>query len=245
MIPKDNNLNKMIKNLHEKRKILIDGEEDGLERYRRLKLNQKLNNFNKNLITGHWSHIKSSFDGNDHSNYLNEYKKNNSGIKVYYSPIEMNKNKSDNNIIIKNNENNNKKDTKSNINLEKTKPGSVYKNVNNNKTNERKKKGNFTLTNGQIEEIEKQIDNIKNKLENKIKKPIKKIFKNLKSRTVPIGKIDISEIKEMDNTTSEGGSTTAILTDIEGLNTNNSVIINKPPEKEKKPIPKEEKIKQN
>ena len=118
VIPKDSNLNKMIQNLHEKRKILIDGEEDGLERYRKLKLNQKLNNFNKNLITGHWSHIKNSFDGNDHSNFFNEYKKNNVGIKVYHSPIQMNKNKSDNNLTIKNTENNNKKDSKSNYKID-------------------------------------------------------------------------------------------------------------------------------
>ena len=80
-------------------------------------------------------------------------------------------------------------------------------------------------------------------MENKIKKPIKKIFKNLKSRTVPFRKIDISEIKEIDNTTSEGGSTTAILTDIEILNGNKPIITKKPViEKKPKDSPKVEKI---
>ena len=98
------------------------------------------------------------------------------------------------------------------------------------KTNDRKKKRNSILTRGQIEEIEKQIDNIKNELESKIKGPIKKIFKKFKSKTDQMRIDDISEIKVVDETFNSEISTTSILTVDEITNPKTSKI-----EKELKP----------
>ena len=80
----------MINQLHEKRKLLVDGGPEGLERYRKLRLNQKLNIFNKRLISGDWSNIRNSYDGNNFGNFIKQHsKRNNLGISIYYNPIKM------------------------------------------------------------------------------------------------------------------------------------------------------------
>ena len=65
----------MINNLHEKTKVFSNFNNDGLDRLRKLRLNQKMNNFNKRMITGNWSNIRNSFDigTNVVSNYLRNY----------------------------------------------------------------------------------------------------------------------------------------------------------------------------
>jgi len=79
-------------------------------------------------------------------------------------------------------------------------------------------------------------------LEKKIEILIKKIFKNLKSKTFPPRIKDISEIKGYDNTISDG-STTTIQTLDQMLN-DNKIKITKNGEKESKPkdIQKREEI---
>ena len=99
-------LKKAIKNLHEKRKILVDGYNDGLERYRKLKLNQQLNNFNKRIITGNWSYLRNSFDESNYPNFLNNsIRRNHLKVKVYYPFNKIEENSKDKNIKINNNVN--------------------------------------------------------------------------------------------------------------------------------------------
>ena len=68
----EGDISEMINNLHEKTKVFSNFNYDGLDRLRKLRLNQKINNFNKRMITGNWSNIRNSFDigTNAVSNYL-------------------------------------------------------------------------------------------------------------------------------------------------------------------------------
>ena len=71
----EGDISEMINNLHEKTKVFSNFNNDGLDRLRKLRLNQKINNFNKRMITGNWSNIRNSFDigTNAVSNYLRNY----------------------------------------------------------------------------------------------------------------------------------------------------------------------------
>ncbi len=149
----DSDLNEIISNLHEKRKLLVEGGEDGLKKYKKLRLNEKMNKFNKRFMTGN---NLNNFEGNYCSNCLNNNsKKNKIGISIYSNPVYRkneifryedlnelenligNKNKpvvvKDQNLIEKKNEEILNSDNKNDINREKT-------NINDNiKSNEEKR----------------------------------------------------------------------------------------------------------
>ena len=151
----DSDLNEIISNLHEKRKLLVEGGEDGLKKYKKLRLNEKMNKFNKRFMTGNNFNIN-NFEGNYCSNCLNNNsKKNKIGISIYSNPVYRkneifryedlnelenligNKNKpvvvKDQNLIEKKNEEILNSDNKNDINREKT-------NINDNiKSNEEKR----------------------------------------------------------------------------------------------------------
>ena len=135
----DTDLSKIISDLHEKRKLLVDGGPEGLERYRKLRLNQKLNIFNKRLITGDWSNLRNSYEGSNFDNFLKDHsRRKNLGVSIYYNPIKM-KNENiryDNNNI---GSNSIKKSDSSNYNIESNEISNLLNLINKkkNKINEK------------------------------------------------------------------------------------------------------------
>ena len=104
----ESDITEMINNLHEKTKKLGTNQNDGLDRYRRLKLNQRMNNFNKRMIGGNWKNSRNNLNYalNSPSHYIRNFS-NNKGVSIKYtqihSPIkgiDLNF-KNDNNRIIK------------------------------------------------------------------------------------------------------------------------------------------------
>ena len=79
-------ITKMINNIHEKTKMYNNFSKDGLDRFRRLKLNQKMNNFNKRIITGYWQSNILDKGFNDASTYLRNYSNNsNKSVPITYN----------------------------------------------------------------------------------------------------------------------------------------------------------------
>ena len=104
-------ISEMINNLHEKTKKFNNLSKDGLDRFRRLKLNQRMNNFNKRIITGSWKSNILDKGFNNTSTYLRNYS-NNSNKSIPISYNQSVKNTSNSNI----NDINNKDDKKIKVN---------------------------------------------------------------------------------------------------------------------------------
>ena len=106
-----NDISEMINNLHEKTKSFLNHHQIGIDRYKSLKLNKKLNNFNRGVISGNLNNIRNSFDmrGNRAINYIRDYL-NNKEIAFKYnnqSPIKnVQLNYNNINYSIDNNNNN-------------------------------------------------------------------------------------------------------------------------------------------
>ena len=101
----------MINNLHEKTKKFNNLSKDGLDRFRRLKLNQRMNNFNKRIITGNWQLNILDKGFNNTSSYLRNYSNNsNKSVPITYNQSIKNTNNSNLNDI------NNKDNTKIKVN---------------------------------------------------------------------------------------------------------------------------------
>ena len=180
----DSDLNEIISNLHEKRKLLVEGGEDGLKKYKKLRLNEKMNKFNKRFMTGNNLNIN-TFEGNYCSNCLNNNsKKNKIGISIYSNPVYRkneifryedlnelenligNKNKpvvvKDQNLIEKKNEEILNSDNKNDINREKT-------NINDNIKSNEEKRENIENENLDVQsENIIQEGNINSKCENNV-----------------------------------------------------------------------------
>ena len=104
-------ITKMINNIHEKTKMYNNFSKDGLDRFRRLKLNQRMNNFNKRIITGNWQLNILDKGFNNTSSYLRNYSNNsNKSVPITYNQSIKNTNNSNLNDI------NNKDNTKIKVN---------------------------------------------------------------------------------------------------------------------------------
>ena len=107
----EGDISEMINNLHEKTKKFNNLSKDGLDRFRRLKLNQRMNNFNKRIITGNWQLNILDKGFNNTSSYLRNYSNNsNKSVPITYNQSIKNTNNSNLNDI------NNKDNTKIKVN---------------------------------------------------------------------------------------------------------------------------------
>ena len=99
-------ISEMINNLHEKTKSFLNSHQNLLDRYKRLKINKKLNIFNRGFLSGNLNNIRNSFDIRTNSaiNYIRSYLNPKDIIFKYNkSPIKNVQLNYNNNYLKKNN----------------------------------------------------------------------------------------------------------------------------------------------